>query len=247
VPAAGVPLSAPDVLNVTPAGNVPVLLNVGAGDPVAVTVNDPGVPTVNDVLFVLVIAGGVGGPFTVRVKFCVALGVTPFCAVNVIGKLPLAVGVPLKIPLAVSNATPPGNAPVSLNVGAGDPVTVTVNVPALPTKNVVLFKLVIAGACLTVSVKLCVAFGLTPFCAVNVSGYVPLAPAAGVPLSTPPVVNVTPAGSAPVSLNVGAGDPVAVAVNVPRLPTTKFALFELVNCGAAGVEFAGRISAIAKL
>ena len=175
------------------------------------------------------------------------MGLTPFCAVNVIGKVPLAVGVPLRIPVAVSNPTPPGNAPVSLNVGAGNPVAVTVNVPALPTTNVVLFRLVMAGACLTVSVKLCVAFGLTPFCAVNVSGYVPLVPAAGVPLNNPPVVNVTPAGSAPVSLKVGAGDPVAVAVNVPELPTTKFALFKLVNCGATGAEFAGRISAIARL
>jgi hypothetical protein len=68
------------------------------------------------------------------------------------------------------NVTPPGSAPLSLSVGVGVPVAVTVNVPAAPTANVVLFALVIAGAVFTVSVKLCVAFGGIPFCAVIVIG-----------------------------------------------------------------------------
>jgi hypothetical protein len=46
----------------------------------------------------------------------------------------------------VLNVTPLGNAPVSLNVGAGLPVAVTGKVPAVPTVNVALFALVIAGA-----------------------------------------------------------------------------------------------------
>ena len=54
----GVPLSTPVVvLNVTPLGSVPDLLSLGVGKPVAVTVNELGVPTVNVVLFALVMAG----------------------------------------------------------------------------------------------------------------------------------------------------------------------------------------------
>ena len=44
------------------------------------------------------------------------------------------------------NVTPPGSAPDSLSVGVGLPVAVTLNVPAVPTVNVVLFGLVISGA-----------------------------------------------------------------------------------------------------
>jgi hypothetical protein len=66
--------------------------------------------------------------------------------------------------------TPDGRAPYSLRVGEGDPVAVTVNVPAVPTVNVVLFGLVMAGAWFTVRLKLCVAAGATPFWAVNVMG-----------------------------------------------------------------------------
>jgi hypothetical protein len=50
------------------------------------------------------------------------------------------------------------------------PVAVTVNVPAVPTANVVLFALVIAAAVFTVRVKLCVASTPTPLDAVNVIG-----------------------------------------------------------------------------
>jgi len=55
--AAGVPLSTPAEVSVTPLGSGPVSLNVGAGTPVAVTANDPAVPTLNVVLLALVIAG----------------------------------------------------------------------------------------------------------------------------------------------------------------------------------------------
>jgi hypothetical protein len=53
---AGVPLRTP-ALKVTPLGSAPDSLKVGAGLPVAVTVNEPGTPTANFVLFALVIAG----------------------------------------------------------------------------------------------------------------------------------------------------------------------------------------------
>jgi hypothetical protein len=68
------------------------------------------------------------------------------------------------------NVTPVGNVPVSLNVGLGVPVAVTVKVPTVPTVKVVLFALVITGAVFTVSVKLCVAAVPTPLLAVNVRG-----------------------------------------------------------------------------
>ncbi len=73
-----------------------------------------------------------------------------------------AAGVPARVavpsPLS-TNVTPVGNAPVSLSAGVGNPVVVTVNVPAVPVVNVVVSALVIAGAWSTVSVKLWVASG----------------------------------------------------------------------------------------
>ncbi len=57
-----------------------------------------------------------------------------------------AAGVPLSTPVAAVNVTPLGKAPLSLSVGVGKPVFVTVKLPLLPTVNVVLFALVIAGA-----------------------------------------------------------------------------------------------------
>jgi hypothetical protein len=64
--------------------------------------------------------------------------------------VPLSVAVPF--PLS-TNATPLGSVPVSLSDGVGAPVVVTVKLPAVPTVNVVVFALVIAGAWFTVSVK----------------------------------------------------------------------------------------------
>ena len=55
-------------------------------------------------------------------------------------------------------------------VGVGVPVTVTLKLPAVPIVNVVLAALVMAGAWLTVSVKLWVAGVPTPLLAVIVSG-----------------------------------------------------------------------------
>jgi hypothetical protein len=44
-----------------------------------------------------------------------------------------------------TKVTPVGSAPVSDREGVGKPVVVTENVPAVPTVNVVLVPLVIAG------------------------------------------------------------------------------------------------------
>jgi hypothetical protein len=236
VPAAGVPLRTPVVvLNVTPVGNVPVSLNVGAGVPVAITVNVPGVPTVNVVLLPLVITGAV---FTVSVKLCVAGVPTVLLAVNVMEYVPTLpdAGVPLSVPVPSKlslKVTPLGSAPASSKDGTGKPVVITVNDAKVPTVNVVALGLMMAGASSTVSVKLCVALVPTPLLAVKVMEYVLPVPAAGVPLSTPvPGLNVTPVGKAPVSLKVGVGVPVAVTVNVPAVPTVNVVVLPLVITGA---------------
>ncbi len=73
----------------------------------------------------------------------------------------------------------------------------------------------------------------TPLLAVIASEYAPPVPAAGVPERTPPE-NVTPAGKAPVALNVGAGLPVAVTVKEPDELTVKVVLLPLVMAGPWG-------------
>ena len=82
-----------------------------------------------------------------------------------------AAGVPLSMPVpAVVHERHAGRqrAPVRVIVGAGKPVVVTVNVPAMPTVNVVVLALVIAGAWFTVSVNACGAFAPAVFVAVKV-------------------------------------------------------------------------------
>ncbi len=82
--------------------------------------------------------------------------------------VPARVAVPL--PLSVK-VTPLGSAPDLVTVGGGTPLVVTVKLLALPTVKVALFGLVMVGAPeLTVSVKLCDAFGRTPLAAVMVNG-----------------------------------------------------------------------------
>ena len=70
-------------------------------------------------------------------------------ALKVIGNVPALVGVPPRSPppeaLAV-NVTPAGRLPVSVTVGVGVPVVVTLKEPAVPTVNVALFALVKTGA-----------------------------------------------------------------------------------------------------
>ena len=110
-----------------------------------------------------------------------------------------AAGVPLSTPVAALNVTPPGKVPVSLRLGVGTPLAVTVKLPALPTVKVVLVALVIAGAwaVATVRVKVCVALGVTPLAAVIVSMVDPAGVAvvlARVAVPLPLSTNVTPRG-----------------------------------------------------
>jgi len=56
-----------------------------------------------------------------------------------------AAGVPAKVP-ALLSVTPLAKAPLSVKVGAGTPVAVTVKLPAVPRVKVVLAALVMAGA-----------------------------------------------------------------------------------------------------
>ena len=55
----------------------------------------------------------------------------------------LAAGVPLSTPVVGSNVTPLGKVPLSLSVGVGKPVVVTVKLPVdpVPTVKVVLLAL----------------------------------------------------------------------------------------------------------
>ena len=76
------PDSRPAVESDTPFGREPFSVKVGAGKPVAATVNVPFWPAVNVVEAALVIAGA---SFTVSVKSWVASGVTPLAAVRVMG------------------------------------------------------------------------------------------------------------------------------------------------------------------
>jgi hypothetical protein len=112
------------------------------------------------------------GLFTVSVKFCVALVPTPFEAVKVMLRMPaeLGPGVPPSTWVTALKVIPLGSAPLSLKVGVGEPVAVTVKEPAVPTLKVVLFALVMAGAWFTASVKFCVASVPTPFEAVKTIG-----------------------------------------------------------------------------
>jgi hypothetical protein len=101
---------------------------------------------------------------TVSVKFCTGLVPIVLCAVNVIGNVPVAVGVPLRNPVVVlKGKSPAGRVPLSAKVGAGYPVAVTVNDCELPVVKVTLLALVIVGASFTVNVKFCIGLNPEPF------------------------------------------------------------------------------------
>ncbi len=90
-----------------------------------------------------------------------------------------------------------------------------------------------AGASSTVSVKLWVAVEPMPLEAEMLTWYTPPLEATGVPDSTPVTGSSdTPPGRVPVSLNVGAGKPEAVAVKLPAVPTVKVVEAAEVTAGA---------------
>jgi hypothetical protein len=226
-------------VKVTPLGRValPSLRVGGVGKEWPVlTVKLPALPTLNVVWSALVM---LGASSTVRMKVWVAFGATPLLAVIVkvyVPPVPLA-GVPARVavpsPLS-TKVTPLGRVALpSLSAGGvgNEWPVVTLKVPLCPTVKVVALPLVIEGGSSTVSVKLWVPFGVTPLLAVMVKLYVPPVPAAGVPLRTPAELRVTPEGSVPLSLKVGAGNPSAVTLKVPLCPTVKVVLFALVMVG----------------
>ena len=86
---------------------------------------------------------------TIKVKSCVFVPAA-LAAVKVMLYVPTvpAAGVPLKTWVAALNVTPAGKAsPPIVHDGAGKPVAVVVNVPAVPTEKVTVLALVITGAC----------------------------------------------------------------------------------------------------
>ena len=86
---------------------------------------------------------------TLKVKFWVALGITPLLAVMVNGKVFEFVGVPTNaaVPFPLSaKVKPPGSVPHMDNAGVGVPVAITVNDPGAPTLKSAELALVIAGA-----------------------------------------------------------------------------------------------------
>ena len=164
----------------------------------------PAVPATKLVLVALVMAGC---SFTVTVKLCVAAVPTLLLAVMVTVLAPPvpATGVPVSTPVSISRPKPLGRVPaVTLNLGAGKPVAVTVKAgPAVPTVKVALAALVMVGDWPTVRVNDCVALVPTPLPATMASVKMPLC--SGVPLSEPALVSVTPVGSALEVLKLAAG------------------------------------------
>lgn len=79
--------------------------------------------------------------------------------------------------------------------------------------------------------KFCTELGDTPLLAVKTSGKLPAT--VGVPARAPvAALKLTPAGRAPVCDNVGVGEPVAVTVKLPSVPTLNVAALALVISGA---------------
>jgi len=60
-------------------------------------------------------------------------------------KDPLAAGIPLSTPVPALKVTPEGRGPDSDSVGTGYPVVATVNEPAAPNVNLVVFELVMVA------------------------------------------------------------------------------------------------------
>ena len=206
--------------------------------PVAVTVNVPGMPTVNVAAFGEVIVGGVlttSGKVTVWVLVC-PVPVTEI--VYVPGTVPAA-GVisrsedaPELSDWGVNDAVAPLGSPVALRptvwggptvsevvtvMSVGDPASAEVDAGTPIEKSL--------GSAFTTRVKLCVV-GVPAPDALMVKAYVPLEPTAGVPASvavpSPLSVKVTPPGRGELPIDSdGVGTPVVVTVNDPAVPSVK--------------------------
>ena len=121
-------------------------------------------------------------------------------------------------------------------------------VPGLPSEIVAVHVAAVPGAVgpgvhdvATVVVRLateiarvCCAVAPTPLVALRVTLYVPLVAAPAEPDRTPvPALNVSPAGSDPVRVNVGVGYPRVVTWNESGTPIVAAAVAGLVNPGAS--------------
>jgi hypothetical protein len=208
----------PWLVNVTPAGNVPDRLSVGAGYPVAVTVKVNGVPTAPATDVALVITGACR---TVRENDWVALPAV-FAALREIGYTPPvpAAGVPERVALPLprsTSVTPAGKAPDSVMAAVGEPVVLTVKLSGDATVAVVLAALVMVGIwapVVTRRLKLCVTTPAVEV-AVTVRGKVPVSPGVPDKVAVPvPSAKIRPFGSVPVSVMAGDGVPIAENVSV---------------------------------
>jgi len=112
----------------------------------------------------------------------VALGLTPFAAVTVIGKVPCVVGVPESsaVPLPPSTNVRPSRLPVSVITDVGAPVVVTAKDPTCPTVKSAVALLVITGGAGATMEMVSASVAVLPelLVAVMVTGYV--APVAAV-------------------------------------------------------------------
>jgi hypothetical protein len=247
VPALGVPaivaVPSPLLVKVSPAGRLPVSERLATGDPVVLTVNPKVAPTEAVADAAVVIAGA---PVTVRVNDWV-VDPAELVAVMVIGKTPLVLAGPVMSavpsPLLLK-LTPRGSAPDSfrLVVMVADcelAAVVTVKSKLAFTANDVDAALVNTGtfapvlaAALTVRVKDCVVeppvLVALMVMVVVLAAAVPAMEAVPFPLS----VNLTPEGSAPVSLSAAVGYAVVLTVKVKAVAAVSAAVAGLVMVGA---------------
>jgi len=133
---------------VTVPGNEPVAFKEGFGFPVVFTMNEPGVPTVNVVLFKVVI---VGGTFTVTIAVAVTVAGVVAALVTVSVYVVVEAG-------TMVTGVPLVTAPTPLSMLPVPPLNTAVSVVEAPETIVAApgVKLVIDGAGTTVTVTLAV-------------------------------------------------------------------------------------------
>src|ERR1035441_4459957 len=140
-------------------------------------------------------------------------------------------------PLSVKDR-PPGSRPDSARAGAGYPVARTVRLRAAPTSTLIVRIYLMAGALVTVRVNAWVAVPCL-FLAVRISRYTPAAAFAGVPeivaMPSPLSANLTPEGSRPVLVILGAGSPGRGYCEGERRPERR--------CGGGATGESGSLSA----
>jgi len=159
----------------------------------------------------------------------------------------VADGVPeiVAVPSPLSaKVTPGGRLPLADRAAVGNPVEVTVKLPAVPVTKVTPGAEVITGDAFTVRVKDWDASGATPLVASMVMAYVPWV--VGVPdrdaVPSPLSTNVTPPGSAPDSDSWADGSPREVTAKLPDVPSWKVVLAADVIVGAKAVLATFRVN-----